>query len=106
MDGIRLNKLIEHLEGIDQNAIVCDGFGEPSSYRGYYNCVAFHPVNVTTVGEMLKHARSAVGKTFTGYKGGEFTMNLETPCYIACYKNLGDPITNFHLKRWKQDAEK
>ena len=44
-------------------------------------------------GEMLEHANSALGATFTGYKGGEYTMHEYTDCWIAEYgKSDGDKI--------------
>ena len=35
--------------------------------------------------KFLKHLKSAVGKTFEGYKGGEFKMNRETPVWVSNY---------------------
>lgn len=62
------------------------------SYRGYYR-----DLNITvktrreaklknqeiTVGEFLEMAKEANGKTFYGYKGGEFTMNRNTPIWVG-----------------------
>jgi len=33
-----------------------------------------------------------VGKTFTGYKGGEFFMTLRTDVHLAEYGDSGEPI--------------
>lgn len=40
-----------------------------------------------SVTEFLAMLNDAVGKEFTGYKGGEFTMGLNTPIWVA---NSGD----------------
>lgn len=47
--------------------------------------MAFKPKENVTFGEMLVHAKSAQGATFTGYKGGEYTMHEYTDCWIAEY---------------------
>lgn len=88
-----LQKLIEFLEQQDPAKVVRHGFGEPMSYRGDYSELAFTPVEETTFGEMLRFARSAMGDTFTGYKGGDYTMGEFTPCWIAEYgTSEGDRI--------------
>jgi len=100
--AITLGQLIDTLAAADQSAVVFDGFGEPDSWRGVYAYLAFSPLENATVSDMLKHARSAVGATFGGWKGGEFTMTRETPCFIAeCGRSDGetDPITPERLKK-------
>lgn len=87
-----LGELIEFLEKRDPNKVVKLGFYHPHSYRGYYDQVAFIPVSDTTIGEMLKEARSALGTTYTGWKGGEFTMGAYTDCWIAEWGCCGDAI--------------
>lgn len=84
---MRLEQVIERLEREDPNRVCSRGFKTPHSYRGDYRELAFSPTSNVTVGEMLAAARSAVGATYQGYKGGEFRMDLLTPCYIA---GIGD----------------
>ena len=84
-----LQKLIDALAAADQTYVAPLGFGPPDSYRGNYICVAFEPAENVTVASMLAHAKSALGATFTGYKGGEFTMHEYTDCYIANYGTSG-----------------
>ena len=95
-----LKNLIEWLEQQDQNADVIDGFGSPHSDRGYYEKLAFKPVPVTTFGQMLTHAKSALGRTFSGYKGGEYLMDEFSECCIGEYGMSGEDITPIHLKYW------
>lgn len=40
-----------------------------------------------TVKEFLDLAKETVGKTFTGWKGGDFVMGKNTPLWVA---NAGD----------------
>ena len=93
-----LSKLIEFLEKRNPNQIVEFGFGRPMSYRGDYSQLAFEPKRSVTIGEMLTHAKSALGKTFTGYKGGEYTMDDYTDCWLAEYGSCGETIGEVLLK--------
>ena len=95
-----LGILIGWLEKQDPSLIVKDGFGSPHSDRGSYDELAFTPLNEARIGEMLKHARSAIGKEFSGWKGGEYLMDEDTPVYIGQFGTPGDSITPIHFKYW------
>lgn len=95
-----LGELIAWLEKQPADAKVMDGFGSPHSDRGSYEDLAFRPVGRTTIGEMLAHARSAMGKTFTGYKGGDYVMNEYTTVKIGNWGSCGEEITQYSLKYW------
>lgn len=41
--------------------------------------------NIPTVKEFLSLAKECMGKTFTGYKGGDFLMGKTTPIWVANY---------------------
>lgn len=70
---------------------VPQGFNRPHSYRGYYDRVAFEPVRKPmTVEFMLAAAKGALGKTFRGYKGGDYLMDENTPVHLASYGNCYD----------------
>lgn len=91
---MRLGELISLLERMPQDMVVENGFGGPHSYRGYYERVAFSPALNVTVASMLAHATSALGKTFQGYKGGDYVMDEHTLCHVAeygCAELDGDP---------------
>ncbi len=106
---MNLKELIRQLEEMRPEAIVPHGFGEPMSYRGFYDEVAFEPVENAKIGDMLEHAKSALGATFTGYKGGEFTMQEDTPCWIAEYGSASpdsDLIGQTMIKLWGHFAGK
>ena len=86
-----LNDLIDRLEQLPQDMPIL--LGEAESYRGYYMDLAFVPLGKPrTVKEALKEALLAHGKTFEGYKGGEFTMEGDTPVWYSHYGSCGPAI--------------
>jgi hypothetical protein len=100
LGNMTLEKLIEWLEKQDQDLIVKDGFSSPHSDRGSYDELAFTPENESKISEMLDHAKSALGATFEGYKGGEFKMEGYTSVYIGHFGECGEEITTTHFKYW------
>lgn len=87
-----LGELIEHLEREDPDRVVPLGFTHAHSYRGYYGDLAFEPCEHTTVGAMLAEVRGALGQTFTGYKGGEYTMGEYTDVWLAEWGRTGEGL--------------
>ena len=94
---LTLGEFIKKLEAIDKNLIIRFDFGGLTvagidSYRGnYYDlalafCEPNSNENYTTVDSVLKLCKDAIGKTFTGWKGGEFEMNEDTLLWVA---NIG-----------------
>jgi len=81
-----LGKLIDVLESMDRTTPV--NLGDPHSYRGYYSDLAFQPCEAT-VQDLLNDCRSAMGRVFYGYKGGEFVMHQNTPVWIASWGRSG-----------------
>lgn len=60
------------------------------SWRGAYEELALgftwnEEAEYPTVTELLEDLRGAIGKTFTGYKGGDFVMGKTTPIWVANY---------------------
>ena len=99
-----LQDLIEFLESQPADKVVRFGFGSPMSYRGYYEDLAFDPAENVTIGSMLAHAKSALGQTFQGYKGGDYTMHEYTDCWIAEYgRSGGDKIGPTLMKYWASE---
>jgi hypothetical protein len=85
-----LGALVELLEALDPERMVT-GFGQPNSYRGYYQDLAFEPsTEEMAVGELLRVCREkCMGQCFQGYKGGDFWMTGNTPLWIASYGITG-----------------
>ena len=111
MGNMKLSTLIEWLEKQDQDLIVKDGFSTPHSDRGDYSELAFSPEQEARIGDMLMHAKSALGGVFEGWKGGTYKMSGYTSVYIGHYGDCGDEITPTHFKYWlltgkKQETEK
>ena len=79
MNGMGLGDMITVLEQINPSMPML--VGSLHSYRGYYKDLAFggtcEPA-YTTVGEVLEACKAAEGKTFTGWKGGDFIMDEYT----------------------------
>lgn len=107
---ITLGRLIKLLEMEPQDNDVrydfarftTDGVG---SYRGYYDQLAIgwtgEAERPQKVSELLAELKSAVGKTFTGYKGGEYTMDENTPVWCANYGDCHDTaITGIENCSW------
>ena len=87
-----LKELIEYLEKEDPDLQIKLGFHEPHSYRGYYSELAFEPKADTTIKDMLACAKRALGATYQGWKGGDFTMGEYTDVYLAEWGDVGDSI--------------
>lgn len=82
-----LGGIIAALEAEDPRRVLPLGFDNPHSYRGYYDQLAFEPAANISIRAMLAAARSAVGATYEGWKGGDYTMTANTDCWLA---NEGD----------------
>jgi hypothetical protein len=87
---LSLGGLIARLEQEDPAQVLPIGFAEPHSYRGYYEQLAFEPRRNIRVGDVLSAARSALGATYEGYKGGDYTMDEHTDCWISNYGEDSD----------------
>ena len=85
--GITLGELIARLEKLPSEKIIKRAFKNAHSYRGFYEDLAFEPAENLTVRELLEIANGALGKTFSGWKGGHFLMTKDTSVWIA---NEGD----------------
>lgn len=98
-----LDELIEMLMAADPTKVVRHGFENPHSYRGYYDELAFEPAVNVTVGSMLEAAQDAWGTTYTGWKGGDFTMKGYTDCWLsfegsASGETLGRTLVTYMLE--------
>lgn len=100
--GIMIQKLepiVEKQKERKDEATVFYDFGnlfptEIDSWRGSYAELA---LNYTESGEspmkvsaFLSLLKESVGKTFQGYKGGDFTMSNDTPVWVANYGRSGN----------------
>ena len=78
-----LGKMIDVLEKLPPDMDMAN-LTSPHSYRGYYCDLAFeNPNSSQKVGVVLEECKLAMGRTFCGWKGGEFMMGDSTPVWIA-----------------------
>lgn len=102
-----LGELIQELKQMNPDAVVTHGFGEPRSYRGSYDELAFEPKERANIGDMLGYAEYALGRTFEGYKGGSYEMYEHTVCWISEYGSCSyDGISRQLVAYWKAEADK
>ena len=52
--------------------------------------MAFPPEENVSVADMRHRVQSAIGDVFEGYKGGDFTMDKNTPIWVANYSHSGN----------------
>lgn len=107
---ITLGELIERLKfcEFDKYISFCFGGlkpGKVNSYRGYYDHVAIEPDGeFRTVQEFLLHLESIYNTVMTGYKGGDYLMDADTPVWVAKYgktsstRVIGVEETEFDVK--------
>jgi hypothetical protein len=79
-----LGGLIFALKDVPPSTPISTGLANPHSYRGFYSDLAFEVIGEDiTAGDLLEDARESLGKTFEGYKGGDFVMHERTPLWVA-----------------------
>lgn len=103
-EALTLGEIIAALEELPSDATVKRGFGCGESYRGWYDRIAFMPMEEATVGSMLEEAMVADGSVLEGYKGGEYRMDKGTLCHRADWGEFGEPITTADVMVWQLTA--
>lgn len=109
--GLKLGDLVDALDKLPQGAPVQFGYNDKlapksvNSYRGYYEDLAVQPAEAyVTVQEFRGTLKGSLGKTFTGYKGGQFTMDRKSTVWVSAHGECwGRCITG--LKLVKVDGE-
>jgi hypothetical protein len=94
---LTLGQAIELAKAADPQMVVeFDRGGSPAgphSYRGYYSDLSFGQSGApVTVAEFLSDLTKSLGRTFEGYKGGDYVMGDETPLWVAPYGCTGPAI--------------
>lgn len=92
LQPISLGELIALLTPCKQDVSIHFDFGDfrptdVDSFRGYYDhlAIGFSDEGDPKVSDLLAQLNAAVGKSFTGYKGGDYTMTRRTPMWVANY---------------------
>jgi hypothetical protein len=74
--------------------------GTYMSYRGVYDQISLDRCVEKTVGELKQQTKEAIGATFTGYNGGEYTMNNDTFIWVSEYgEHTGEGIVDTKITR-------
>lgn len=108
-EGMRLGAIISALEAANPDARVEFDFGgfEPTgidSYRGYYSdlAIGFGEHSGLNAGQLLRELQDANGKTFEGYKGGDYVMDTDTPVWVANHgRSHGVAIVAVEAQSWR-----
>ena len=87
---LTLGEMILTLESLDPELVI-KGLGDLHSYRGYYSDLAFDVGTAVDkpVIQLLEECREAIGSTYEGWKGGDFTMTKSTPLFVAYEGSCG-----------------
>jgi hypothetical protein len=99
---LTLGNLIKVLEGVSNKEKLVkfssgENVGAEDSYRGYYSDLHFEVgEKEKTVNEFLVQAKNALDGTYTGYKGGDYVMDEDTPLWKAEYGSCGEAIVGHH----------
>jgi hypothetical protein len=100
---LNLGDLIDKLRVCPLNYLInidnCDGVGDISSYRGYYEDCAIEPsIEVGNVGSAIAKLEAVLNTELTGYKGGEYLMKENTPLWISPYgENAHDRVKGINI---------
>lgn len=97
-EQINLGKAMSILVKLPKDKVFKIGLGEPHSYRGYYDELAFEPKADVSVDEMIKNCEDALKRPFYGYKGGTYEMDCSTPIWLSEYGDTGSEITEDFFK--------
>lgn len=95
--SLTLGQILKELKSHEPGAEVYFDFEHArpvniDSYRGYYEDLSLgfdfssQPMKCE---ELVKLLRGCIGRSFEGYKGGEYTMDEETTVWVANHGNTG-----------------
>lgn len=93
---VEITLKLEGVEKQDADVVFDFEYAHPTnleSWRGSYAELAFgfeFEGDRPTVKKVLENLRGCIGKTYTGYKGGDFVMGKATPVWVANYGNSGN----------------
>lgn len=95
---MQLGEVIQRLSKEDGDLVLPYGIEHPHSYRGYYERLAVEGDHrPSTIADWLALLRPCIGRTFYGWKGGEYTMGEDSLVYIANEGDCGEPITKLWI---------
>ena len=90
-----LQTLTERLDAL--GSVKITGLIFAHSYRGYYSDIAFSLDKKNAQAKnVAKMIRRCIGKTYRGYKGGDFKMDCDTPVWLANYGDIGRKLISIN----------
>lgn len=87
-----IEDLLARLDDMEPD-VMLDGLGYPHSYRGYYSDLALQPLpERVPVAQLAIEVSSVLGTELTGYKGGEYLMQKDTPVWVSHHGGCGKKL--------------
>jgi hypothetical protein len=88
-----IDEILKSLNMVKGSTAIRQVGTEFCSNRGYYEHLSMAPANdEMPVKEFMAVLKAQIGKTYYGYKGGEFTMAGHTQLFIANYGSCGKMV--------------
>ncbi len=90
--------ILAALDMIDGNAPMY--MPEIMTYRGYYDRLGLDitDASLMTVEAVRDSLQTCIGKTFKGYKGGDFTMSADSLVHVADYGKTGEQVHGINVQ--------
>ena len=77
------------------------------SWRGDYFKLSFDPAENVRLADMVAALFDAIGETYDGYKGGEYTMHETTAVYMDEWGTCsGNAIGSHLVEYWIEEVER
>lgn len=92
---ITLGQMKSLLESLPQGLLLDYSFKDEHSYRGMYDCASVEPAEGFTVVEMLSNIENLLEFSYSGWKGGEFCYDENTPLFFA-YEGRCEDGVGYH----------
>jgi hypothetical protein len=81
------------------------GFTNPHSYRGYYEELGVVWAPNVSIGEMIDMFQGAIGSTYQGWKGGDYTMDEKRDVFVVHgVGETGEPVSTWMLRVLLQEV--
>lgn len=95
---LSIEQVIEYLEQYPPDKVLPRGFNSPHSYRGFYEELGVEWAENVSIGAMIACLKEAIGRVYTGWKGGDFKMDTWSDVFICDqYGHTGEPVTRWML---------
>lgn len=86
---LTIGNMIDELEKCNSQATVKGVIPDGGSYRGFYDQFYIERGDGVGVAELVRFLNGIVGQVFEGYKGGSYTMDRDSICFVATYGSTG-----------------